>query len=118
MLDLKAASEAVFKKCKEGDELLLSNGWSGWPRDINLDDVLSWFAELSEKLARLAEDYMSIPTHRRRPLAQPDKPIPGSTAIRKLDIGFVDDPKAGKDSQYHWLQILVPGELKATQTPI
>jgi hypothetical protein len=30
-----------------------------------------------------------------------------------MDIGFVDDPKAGKDSRCHWSQILVPGELKS-----
>ncbi|KAK0704195.1 hypothetical protein B0T21DRAFT_397094 [Apiosordaria backusii] len=113
--DLQTASEAVFKKCKEGGESLFSNGWSGWPRDANQDDVLSWFAELSEKLAALAEDYKSIPTHRRRPLAQPNKPIQGSTAERKLDVGFVDNPKAGKDSRCHWSQILVPGELKSNQ---
>jgi len=60
-----------------------------------------------------AEDYRSILTHRRRPLAQPNKPIQGSTADRKLDIGFVDDPKAGKDSKCHWSHILIPGELKS-----
>ncbi|KAK3384287.1 hypothetical protein B0T24DRAFT_516412, partial [Lasiosphaeria ovina] len=110
---LKIASEAVFKKCMEGSEPLFSNGWSGWPTDANQDDVLSWFAELNEKLAIFAEEYKSTPTYRRRPLAQPNKPIQGSTAERKLDVGFVDDPKAGKDSKCHWSHILVPGELKS-----
>ncbi|KAK3312493.1 hypothetical protein B0H66DRAFT_608756 [Apodospora peruviana] len=110
---LETASEAVFKKCMEGSEPLFSNGWSGWPTDANQDDVLSWFAELNEKLATFAEEYKSTPTHRRRPLAQPNKPIQGSTAERKLDVGFVDDPKAGKDSRCHWSNILVPGELKS-----
>ncbi|KAK3332195.1 hypothetical protein B0T19DRAFT_439053 [Cercophora scortea] len=110
--DLGTASEAVFEKCKEGSEPLFSDGWSGWPEDANQDHVLSWFSELSEKLATFAEDYRSIPTHR-RPLAQPNKPIQGSTAERKLDVGFVDDPKAGKDSRCHWSHILVPGELKS-----
>jgi hypothetical protein len=45
-------------------------------------------------------------------LAQPDQPLQGSTAERKLDIGFVDDLNAGEDSKCHWSQILVPGELK------
>ena len=111
--DLGTASEAVFEKCKEGSEPLFSDGWSGWPEDANQDHVLSWFSELSERLATFAEDYRSIPTHRRRPLAQPNKPIQGSTADRKLDVGFVDDPKAGKDSKCHWSHILVPGELKS-----
>ncbi|KAK0621805.1 serine/threonine-protein kinase Sgk2 [Bombardia bombarda] len=110
---LKIISEAVFKKCIEGSEPLFSNGWSGWPTDANQDDVLSWFTELNEKLATFAEGYKSTPTHRRRPLAQPNKPIQGSTAERKLDVGFVDNPKAGKDSRCHWSHILIPGELKS-----
>ncbi|KAI6257061.1 hypothetical protein MCOR27_000050 [Pyricularia oryzae] len=32
---------------------------------------------------------------------------------RKLDVGLVDDPQAGKDSKCLWSQILVPGELKS-----
>ncbi|EKV06646.1 hypothetical protein PDIG_76560 [Penicillium digitatum PHI26] len=51
--------------------------------------------------------------HLRRPLAQPNKPIQGSTAERKLDIGFVSDADANKDTHCHWSQILVPGELKS-----
>ncbi|KAK0701230.1 hypothetical protein B0H67DRAFT_650458 [Lasiosphaeris hirsuta] len=112
---LKTASEAIFKKCMEGSEPLFSNRWSGWPTDANQDDVLSWFSELSEKLATFAEGYRSIST-RRRPLAQPNKPIRGSTAERKLDVNFVDEPKAGKESRCHWSQILVPGELKSNPT--
>ncbi|KAJ5318315.1 hypothetical protein N7476_004735 [Penicillium atrosanguineum] len=49
----------------------------------------------------------------RRPLAQPNKPIQGSTAERKLDIGFVSDADAKKDTHCHWSQILVPVELKS-----
>ncbi|KAK5652988.1 hypothetical protein OQA88_9468 [Cercophora sp. LCS_1] len=121
---LETASKAVFEKCTQGSEPLFSNGWSGWPKNANQDDVLSWFAGLSEKLATLAEDHKSVPTlaedhksvpthRRRRPLAQPNKPIQGSTAELKLDVGFVDDPKAGKDSKCHWSHILIPGELKS-----
>jgi hypothetical protein len=39
--------------------------------------------------------------------------LQGSTADRKLDIGFVDDLSASTDSIYHWKQILVLGELKS-----
>ncbi|RWA03782.1 hypothetical protein EKO27_g11323 [Xylaria grammica] len=88
-------------------------GWTGWPKDASQDDVLCWFAKWSEALAAFAEDYKSTPTHRRRPLARPNKPIRGSTAERKLDVGFVSDHEAGKDSRCHWGQILVPGELKS-----
>ncbi|KAI1673447.1 Monoamine oxidase N [Pyrenophora tritici-repentis] len=37
----------------------------------------------------------------------------GSTADRKLDIGFVDDLNAGVNSKCRWSQILIPGELKS-----
>ncbi|KAK0715333.1 hypothetical protein B0H67DRAFT_634722 [Lasiosphaeris hirsuta] len=94
---LKTTSEAIFKKCMEGGEPLFSNGWSGWPTDANQDHVLSWFAELNEKLEK----------------TQPNKPVQGFTAEQKLDVGFVDNPKARKDSRYHWSHILVPGELKS-----
>ena len=74
---------------------------------------MSWFAELSEKLAAFAEGYKPIPGGQRRPVAKPNEPIDGSVAKRKLDIGFVNDPQAGKDSRCHWSQILVVGELKS-----
>ncbi|KAK0615990.1 hypothetical protein B0T17DRAFT_592635 [Bombardia bombarda] len=91
--DLETASEAFFKQCIKGSDLLFDNGWTGWPKDANQDD--------------------SAPVGQRRPLARPSEPIDGSIAIRKMDIGFVNDSKAGKDSRCHWSQILVPGELKS-----
>ena len=104
---LEAASEAVFGKCKEGSNPLFSEleGWCGWPKDANQDDVLSWFADLSDRLVEFAEDYKS-PTHRRRPMAQPSTPIQDP---QEMDVGFVNNAKAGKDSQCHWPQILVLG---------
>ncbi|KAL7938254.1 hypothetical protein V8C35DRAFT_291397 [Trichoderma chlorosporum] len=110
---LGIASEAVFEKCTAGDSPLFNQGWTGWPHDANQDDVLSWFAGLSKALSAFAEESITYPPHTRRPLAQPNKPIQGSTAERKLDVGFVSDPEAGKDSRCHWAQILVPGELKS-----
>ena len=109
---LDRASDAVFKKCVDGENPLFNDGWRGWPKDANQDGVLAWFAELSDKLAAFAEEQKLAPTDRRRPLAQPNQPIQGSTGERKLDIGFVNNPDAGKDSRCHWSQILVPGELK------
>jgi hypothetical protein len=63
--------------------------------------VLSWFADFTEKLAAFIESYNSAPAHKRRPLAKPDEPIAGSVGKRKMDIGFIDDPRAGKDSKCH-----------------
>ncbi|KAF4502795.1 hypothetical protein FAGAP_951 [Fusarium agapanthi] len=112
---LDAASHVFFDQCVEGSDPLFADGWKGWPEDANQDDVLSWFADFSDKLMKFVDSHGSIWTHqhRRRPLAQPNKPIQGSTAERKLDIGFVEDVIDGKDSQSHWSQILIPGELKS-----
>ncbi|KAH7016041.1 uncharacterized protein B0I36DRAFT_425519 [Microdochium trichocladiopsis] len=110
---LETAAAAVFKECMGGSSPLFNKGWIGWPKDANQDDVLSWFADLCEKLAAFAEHHRSNPACRRRPLAQPNKPIRGSTGERKLDVGFVNDTKADKNSRCHWSQVLVPGELKS-----
>ncbi|KAH7201228.1 hypothetical protein DER44DRAFT_748366 [Fusarium oxysporum] len=113
--DLQTASQAFFEQCLEGSDPLFEDGWKGWPKDANQDDVLSWFADFSEKLTTFADDQKSISTHqhRRRPLAKPNEPIDGSVGKRKMDVGFVNDPQARKDSRCHWSQILVPGELKS-----
>lgn len=111
---LKTASEDVLKKCMEGSSPLLGDpGWVGWPKDANQDEVLSWLAKTIEHFATLAESHQTTPKVPRRPLAQPNKPIPGSTAERKIDVGLVSVPNAGQNSLCHWRQILVPGELKS-----
>ncbi|PHH49257.1 hypothetical protein CFIMG_005936RA [Ceratocystis fimbriata CBS 114723] len=110
--DLETASETFFKQCQEGSNPLFDEGWSGWPKDAKQDDVLSWFADFTEKLSIFAEGSKSTSTRQRRPLAKPNEPIDGSIGKRKMDVGFVNDPAASKDSRCHWSQILVPGELK------
>jgi hypothetical protein len=62
------------------------------------------------QLLDFSEEHQPTSRARRRSLAQPYQPLQGSTAERKLDVGFVDDPNAGVDSKCHWSQILVPGE--------
>ncbi|CRK23262.1 hypothetical protein BN1723_003017 [Verticillium longisporum] len=116
VVELETASRAFFEQClKGGGEPQFEDGWEGWPRDANQDDVLSWFAGFNEKLAAFADGLQPISTRRcgRRPLATPNEPIDGSVGRRKMDIGFIADAQARKDSRYHWSQILVPGELKS-----
>jgi hypothetical protein len=60
-------------------------------QDAKQEDVLSWIAQMSEQFANFAEDYTSSQTDRRGSLAQPNKPLQGSTAERMLDIGFVSE---------------------------
>ena len=112
---LKLAAQAVFDKCKEGDNQFyhVESGWQGWPEEAKEKDVLSWFASFTDQLLDFAEEHRLPSQVRRRPLAQPNRPLQGSTADRKLDIGFVDDPNAGVNSKCRWSQILIPGELKS-----
>ncbi|KAH7108768.1 hypothetical protein B0J11DRAFT_449461 [Dendryphion nanum] len=111
---LGSAAQAVFDKCKEGDSPFYEeSAWRGWPEGAKEPDVLGWFAPLIAQLLDFAEEHKSVSRPRRRPLAQPFQPIQGSTAPRKLDIGFVDESVAGVNSKCHWSQILVPGELKS-----
>ena len=112
---LEPAAQAVFEKCKEEDNPLYreESGWQSWPERARERDVLSWFAQLTGQLFDFAEEHQPVSGARRRPLAQPHQPLQGSTANRKLDVGFVDDPSAGVDSKCCWSQILVPGELKS-----
>ncbi|KAI1164025.1 hypothetical protein F5B18DRAFT_661377 [Nemania serpens] len=113
--ELETASQDIFHKCTQGTEPLFQQGWAGWPADAKQDRVLDWLADLVERILQWAQDYK--PTTR-RPLAQPDTPLEGAVARRKLDIGFVDvgfvdDPNADQAAKYHWQHILVLGELKS-----
>ena len=56
---------------------------------------MSWFEEVSEKLVAFAADKLN-PTHRRRPLAQPNRPIQGSTTI--LGFLWMGEEQLGFDS--------------------
>ena len=112
---LELVAQAVFDKCKEGDNPFYQekSGWKGWPKDALERDVLKWFGPLTSQLLDFAKVYQPASGHRRRPLARPNKSMKGSTARRKLDVGFVDDPTASSETEHHWSQILIPGELKS-----
>ncbi|KAI1209567.1 uncharacterized protein F4807DRAFT_97196 [Annulohypoxylon truncatum] len=105
--ELESASQNIFQKCSEGPDPFFCQGWTGWPRDAKEPAVLSWLQTIIEQLIRWAQDYR--PTPIRGLLAEPNKPLGGSTAKRKLEVGIVSRPEALAD----WSQILIPGELKS-----
>ncbi|KAL6406386.1 serine/threonine-protein kinase Sgk2 [Ilyonectria robusta] len=117
--DIEAVAATVFRKCAEGDNPLFgSEGWMGWPTGAKESDVLTWFGDLIPKLEAFAGDHKSIPTRRRKLLAQPKTPLRGSTGKRSMDIGFVSGDIAYKtpskeDGRFRWSHILVAGELKS-----
>ncbi|KAE9568915.1 hypothetical protein CGCF415_v014078 [Colletotrichum fructicola] len=114
VVGLEAASKEFFAQCRvDGNDPFFQNGWKGWPQDANEKSVLEWLADFVKRLAVFADTQKSNTTHQRSLLAQPNTPIRGSAAVRKLDVGFVDNLEAGQGSRYDWKQILVPGELKS-----
>ena len=53
---LKKASTVVFKKYKEGDNLLYTkSSWHDWPKSTKQDNVLKWF----NSLIRLFLDFVA-----------------------------------------------------------
>ncbi|KAF2621537.1 hypothetical protein BU25DRAFT_426436 [Macroventuria anomochaeta] len=112
---LDTVAQAVFDRCKDGDTPLYQEegGWRDWPEGAREQDVLSWFAPLTEQLLDFADEHRAAPRVRCRTVARPHQPLHGSTADRKLDIGFVDDESVGIHSRCHWSRILVPGELES-----
>ncbi|KAL2377428.1 hypothetical protein RJZ90_006734 [Blastomyces dermatitidis] len=111
---LTAASQALLKGCKRGDNSLYSEekGWRGWPELVTEKDVLGWLANIIAELVQLAEAQELFWKIDCRPLTQPSQLLQGSIAERKLNIGFVDDSMITEDFRYHWSQILMSGELK------
>ncbi|KAF5122362.1 hypothetical protein E5D57_012839 [Metarhizium anisopliae] len=115
--ELDMVSEAVFRKCTEGDSPLFKEGWSGWPAGAKESDVLTWIGGLISQLEAFADNRIPTSAARRKLLAQPKTPLEGSTGKRSMDIGFVDSDIIYKpdttDSRYRWAHILVVGELKS-----
>ena len=55
---LKEVSAAVFKKCKEGDNLLHAKGsWRDWLRSAEQDNVLEWFNNLIKLFLGFIEEH-------------------------------------------------------------
>ncbi|KFY03930.1 hypothetical protein V490_00046 [Pseudogymnoascus sp. VKM F-3557] len=84
MAELDSISKAVFAKCQQGGDPLFTEGrgWRDWPNEAKEPDVLTWFEEQIDQFLGFAKDHGNVP---RRPLAQPNQPLKGSTAERKLD---------------------------------
>lgn len=110
--ELDSISQAVFAKCQEGGDPLFreGRGWRDWPNEAKEPGVLTWFEEQIDQFLGFATDHSNVP---RRLLVQPNHPLEGSTAERKLDISFVDNLDAKDNSKCHWSQIMVIGELKS-----
>ncbi|KAI4869902.1 hypothetical protein F4820DRAFT_455575 [Hypoxylon rubiginosum] len=115
---LQIASEAVFARCREGDNPIFAGGWVGFPAQANakkmsLDsnvkmdvkkDVLTWYRNLVQHLSLLSQEYNPTGTAARTLIVNP---LAATGKQRKLDFGIAASEDAGGVSQ-----ILVPGKLK------
>ncbi|TQB71503.1 hypothetical protein MPDQ_007542 [Monascus purpureus] len=112
---LEETGAVVFRRCMEGDNPLFSeeNGWRDWPENSKEKEVLDWISTLVNVLRGIAtEAGFTMSTHR-TVLAQPDQPLQGSTADRKLYVGLVCNLEANSPAKFGWTDILVLGELKS-----
>lgn len=112
--NLEEAEIAVFRRCKEGDSPIYSDeaGWRDWPEHATQNEVLQWLTSQVNLFCDLAEEQGFTTNTDRRIWARPNQRLQGSTAERKLDVGFI----GGQDtdgSNHHWSHILVPGELRS-----
>ncbi|KAI9765136.1 MAG: hypothetical protein M1839_005614, partial [Geoglossum umbratile] len=115
--NLESVTEAVFRKCQEGENPLYKEGkgggWHDWPKDALENEVLDWFKKLIDMFLEFTRENGAALNVQRRPFGQPGQHLSGSTPKRKLDIGFANGTKTDESLPYDWSQILVPGELKS-----
>ncbi|OJD20264.1 hypothetical protein ACJ73_08402 [Blastomyces percursus] len=90
---LDSTTRAILDKCMEGDRPLYNEekGWRDWPEHAVEKEVLRWLADVITELVQFAEADDLAQKINRRLFAQPTRPLEGSIATRKLDIGFVND---------------------------
>ncbi|KAH8727358.1 hypothetical protein GQ44DRAFT_738332 [Phaeosphaeriaceae sp. PMI808] len=116
---LREMTAAVLQSCKEVEPPLFQEnvGWVEWPERCEEAAVLQFLRRHVDHFLRSADDCGFRPTKRRRCLATPNKPIPGSMSKRKLDIGLTynssESLEESEEQDYDWSHILVLGELKS-----
>ncbi|KAI1914079.1 hypothetical protein LOZ58_005138 [Ophidiomyces ophidiicola] len=112
--DGRPIAQPVFDDFKAGEHPFFTEegGWKDWPTETVEKPVLCFLSKIINKLIEFAEQHGLAQKIDRRALAQPTTSVCRPVGQRKLDICFVDDPKATTDSKYQWSEIVVPGELK------
>lgn len=115
--ELREMTAAVLQNCKVGESPLFREdvGWIEWPERCEEAAVLQFLRQHIGRFLRSADECGFRPAKRRRCLATPNRPIPGSISKRKLDIGIAYDAsdELGEGAQHDWSHILVLGELKS-----
>ncbi|KAL4861003.1 hypothetical protein BDV12DRAFT_191375 [Aspergillus spectabilis] len=113
MEGLQDTAATVYAKCKGEPEPLFKedNGWKHWPVNAKEKDVLGWLSGQVRLLHDLAVEVGFPRVTTRTILAQPNQPLRGSKADRKLDVGFVQ--RTDGNTNYSWSDVMVLGESKS-----
>lgn len=85
------------------------------PRGQERSIFFEWLVKLADIFFDFVKEQVLPKKALRSLVAQPDRPLEGSTAHRKLDVGLVDSQAASKDTRRHWSHILVVDELKSNK---
>jgi hypothetical protein len=113
--------DAVLALCTSYTD---ANGWSAFPSSCSESNISTWFREEVDRIVEFAleasaglggVDAEALTS--RRVVSLPATPLLGSTAPRKVDIGFAALNRADDTVDVSkWEEILVPGELKGNSS--
>ncbi|KAF2804372.1 serine/threonine-protein kinase Sgk2 [Mytilinidion resinicola] len=116
---LREMTTAVLRSCKDAEPPLFQEdvGWVDWPDICEETAVLQFLRRHINQLLLFADEHGFRPSKRRRCIATPNMPIPGSVSKRKLDVGLAynssNELEESDRQSYDWSHILIPGELKS-----
>jgi hypothetical protein len=103
--------DAVFARCTS-----YTDRWSAFPSSCAESNIATWFRQEVDRIVGFALDADPANMHAealtsRCVVSMPANPLRGSTAPRKVDVGFAALNRAD-DTKPVWKDILVPGELQ------
>jgi len=97
---LHSLVDAVFARCLQCASYTDTNRWSAFPSSCRETNIIKWFREEVDRIAAFALDADPENVHAsaltsRRVVSMLANLLPGSTANRKIDIGFAAENGAG-----------------------
>jgi hypothetical protein len=119
--NLSGLVDDAFAHCQDNGHYN-TNCWMGFPDTCEEPRIATWFQNevydiVESALHSNANHEHAVALNSRRVVSSPEQPVLGSTAPRKLDIGFAALDRLSEDvPSYSWKDILVPGELKKNQS--
>jgi hypothetical protein len=109
---LQGLVDDAFARCQQINCYMNTNRWSEFPQSCEENQIAMWF---QDEVGRIVESALHVDADNVHAQALTSRCVvfTGSTALRKLDVGFAALNKAGGGvPNYDWEDILVPGKLK------